>query len=168
MNETLRERVLQALAQRADRLPGGALHDALREALQQRHARLAARSTAGLPTVHSSAAAPAPRPGAAALADLLAGLAPPRDTPGLMHSQRRDWAALRLERRLAAAPAPRDAVPVQIGPLNAQALLPRALQRLRELSPDYLQRLLEQVDALAALTPAEPSEARRSKGSRRR
>ncbi len=168
LNEDMRQRVLQALAQRAERLPSGGLHDALREALRQRHARWAARGTTGQPTVNSSAAAPAQRRGAAALAELLAGLPPPRDTPGLLHSQRRDWAALRLERRLAEAPAPRDAVPVQIGPLNAQALLPRALQRLRELSPDYLQRLLEQVDALAALSPAEPAEARKGRGSRRR
>lgn len=168
MNEVLRQRVLQALAQRAERLPGGAAHEALREALWQRHARLAARSTTGVSTRAPDSSAPAPRRGAAALAGLLAGLPPPRDTPGLMHSQRRDWAALRLERRLAEPPASRDAVPVQIGPLNAQALLPRALQRLRELSPDYLQRLLAQVDALAALTPAEPLDARRSKGPRRR
>jgi hypothetical protein len=40
LNDDMRQRVLQALAQRAERLPSGGLHDALREALRQRHARL--------------------------------------------------------------------------------------------------------------------------------
>ena len=44
-------------------------------------------------------------------------------------------------------------VPEHLGPLNSQVLVARALQQLKDLAPDYLQRLLTQLDALAALAP---------------
>ena len=44
-------------------------------------------------------------------------------------------------------------VPDHLGPLNSQVLVTRALQQLQALSPDYLQRLLTQLDGLAALAP---------------
>jgi len=44
-------------------------------------------------------------------------------------------------------------VPEHLGPLNSQVLVTRALQQLQGLAPDYLQRLLTQLDTLAALAP---------------
>ncbi|MGQ3094128.1 MAG: DUF2894 domain-containing protein, partial [Roseateles sp.] len=63
---------------------------------------------------------------------------------------RRTWSALRLTRRMAEVSAP---LPEHLGPLNSQVLVSRALQQLKDLSPDYLQRLLTQLDTLAALAP---------------
>lgn len=53
----------------------------------------------------------------------------------------------RIEQALARAPA-------QPGPLNSHALVLRTLDRLRELSPDYLRRFLLQVEALLWLERA--------------
>lgn len=66
----------------------------------------------------------------------------------------RTWAELRLARRMQEVSEP---VPEHLGPLNSQVLVRRALQQLRALSPDYLQRLLTQVDTLAALAPLQPA-----------
>ncbi|MFN4116735.1 MAG: DUF2894 domain-containing protein [Inhella sp.] len=84
-----------------------------------------------------------------------------------LQTNRREWASLRLERRLA-EPLQTVAAATQIGPLNHQALVPRALQQLKALSPDYLQRLLVQVDTLAQLAPLAASSAPRKPGGRKR
>ena len=44
-------------------------------------------------------------------------------------------------------------MPDHLGPLNNQVLVARALQQAQALSPGYLQHLLTQMDALAALAP---------------
>jgi hypothetical protein len=50
-------------------------------------------------------------------------------------------------------------VPEHLGPLNSQVLATRALQQLQALAPDYLQRLLTQLDSLAALAALPAGEA---------
>ena len=57
-------------------------------------------------------------------------------------------AQIRLESRITES---LQAAPPQAGPLNAQSVVVRALQRLQQLSPAYLERLMAQVDALTAL-----------------
>ncbi|HEV6967077.1 DUF2894 domain-containing protein, partial [Roseateles sp.] len=124
----------------------------------------------------TAAAEPArrPRPAAnppSALTELVARLQADAG-PELRNVQahRRTWTALRLARRMAEVSAP---VPEQLGPLNSQVLVTRALQQLKALSPDYLQRLLTQLDTLTALAPlqaaAEPEArpARKAAGRRR-
>jgi len=87
-----------------------------------------------------------------------------------VQAHRRTWGQLRLDRRMAEVSAP---VPEHLGPLNSRVLVTRALQQLKALSPDYLQRLLTQLDALAALAPlqagteAEAKPARKTPARRR-
>lgn len=159
------EAALQALARRADLQPPGPL----REALWARHARLA-RQLAAWPTAPDRAAA-SPGvterlPGQTAWQALAAELCAARPSspdaataaPRLLQAQPREWAALRLERRLA-EPLKPEAAGAAVGPLNPQALVPRALQRLRQLSPEYLQRLVTQLDALSLLAVEAPPPA---------
>lgn len=58
---------------------------------------------------------------------------------------RRTWDRLRSEDRVARAMARR---PAQAGPLNPHALVLRSLQTMQGLSPDYLRRMLAQVETL--------------------
>ena len=141
-------RVLEGLARRAARQPQGALRERLVARLVER-----AQAQASTP----AAAQPAPA-SAGPLAELTARLqvgAGPELRTVQLH--RRTWSALRLTRRMAEVSAP---VPEHLGPLNSQVLVSRALQQLKDLSPDYLQRLLTQLDTLAALVPLQaPAEA---------
>ena len=136
--DPVRLRVLQALARRASAQPPGALRERL-------VARLMQRARAEPVALPARQAANAPSPLTALVAELQAG-------PELRNVQahRRTWSALRLTRRMAEVSAP---VPEHLGPLNSQVLVTRALQQLKDLAPDYLQRVLTQLDALAALAP---------------
>ncbi|WP_457320987.1 DUF2894 domain-containing protein [Roseateles sp. P5_E11] len=156
--DPVRRRVLEALARRASALAPGALRERLVARLVQR----AEAEPVVLPTRRTANAA---NPLTELVAQLQAG-------PELRNVQahRRTWSALRLTRRMAEVSAP---VPEHLGPLNSQVLVSRALQQLQALSPDYLQRLLTQIDALAALGPlqvAAESDARpaRKPAARRR
>jgi len=139
-DDPVRRRVLEALARRASAQPPGALREKLVAKLVQR-----------------AQAEPVPRPArraanaASPLTELVAGLQAGAG-PELRNVQahRRTWSALRLTRRMAEVAAP---VPEHLGPLNSQVLVSRALQQLQALAPDYLQRLLTQLDGLAALAP---------------
>jgi hypothetical protein len=139
--DPVRQRVLQGLARRAAAQPQGALRERLVSLLEQR----AQKATAERPVLR---AANAPSP----LAELVARLRPMHASPELRNVQahRRTWGDLRLARRLAEVEAP---VPDTLGPLNSQVLVRRALQQLKALSPDYLQRFIAQLDGLAALAP---------------
>lgn len=136
--DPVRRRVLEALAHRAFAQPAGALRKLLVARLVQRAeaapAALPARRTASMPS-----------PLTAFVAQLQSG---PELRNVRAHSG--TWSALRLTRRMAEVSAP---VPEHLGPLNSQVLVSRALQQLQALSPDYLQRLLTQLDALAVLAP---------------
>jgi hypothetical protein len=138
--DPVRLRVLQALARRASALPAGALRERLLAKLVQR----AEASPAALPTRRSAST---PSPLTELLAEMRSDAGPELRT---VQVHRRTWSALRLTRRMAEVSAP---VPEHLGPLNSQVLVARALQQLQALAPDYLQRLLTQLDALAALAP---------------
>lgn len=161
--DPVRQCVLEALARRAAAQPPGALRERLVARLLQRaHAPLP-----GLPTTASRPAARGPGPLAALLDELQAGAGPELRQ---VQAHRRTWGALRLSRRMAEVAAP---VPEHLGPLNSQVLVTRALQQLQALAPDYLQRLLTQLDGLAALAPLQAADtadkpARRPAAPRRR
>jgi hypothetical protein len=150
--DPVRRRVLEGLARRAAGQSG-----ALRE-------RLVARLVQRAQTEAVQAAAPARTPPARPLAELVAQLQ--AAGPELRHVQAHEptWRALRLTRRLAEVSAP---VPEHLGPLNSQVLMARALQELKTLSPGYLQRLLTQLDALAALAPLQAAEGAPEKPARK-
>lgn len=153
----VQQRIVDALARRAAAAPAGPL----RERLLAAQARWAERHAVALPVPSRAQSASGP------LAELLTLLGPARAEPRPLQTNRREWASLRLERRLA-EPLQPVAAPTQIGPLNHQALVPRALQQLKALSPDYLQRLMVQVDTLAQLAPLAASPPARKSGGKRR
>lgn len=136
--DPVRRRVLEALARRAATQTG-----ALRQRLVDRLVQRAATAPVPLP---ARPAAPAP----SALAELVAQLQAAAPELRNVQAHRRTWSALRVQRRMAEVSAP---VPEHLGPLNNQVLVTRALQQLQAIAPDYLQRLLTQLDTLAALAP---------------
>lgn len=138
--DPVRLRVLEALARRASAQPAGALRERLVAKLVQR----AEAEPFALPV--RRAANPS-SPLTALLAEIQTGAGPELRN---VQVHRRTWSALKLTRRLAEVSAP---VPEHLGPLNSQVLVARALQQLKDLAPDYLQRLLTQLDTLAALAP---------------
>ena len=149
-----RWRVLEALARRtAAQAPGSPVRALLADKLQ-------ARCAAWLPAQRAVPSPVSSNP----LAELLKALpALPELRAQSLH--RRSFTRLRTSRQL----APLQAAPTQpVGPLNAMALLPRALAALQAASPEYLQRLLGYVDALEALAPSKPGagELATGKGSR--
>jgi hypothetical protein len=153
-----RWQVLEGLARRTAAAQGP-LRALLWGKLQQRCALLQ-EPTPAAPT--PAAITPSP------LTELVAQLALDRPMLRSARVNERSWTRLRVERRLVQA-QPNSAQP--LGPLNALALLPRALAALNEASPEYLQRLLGYVDALAALAPAgaaegEPTPARKKPRTR--
>jgi hypothetical protein len=139
-DDPVRRRVLEALARRASAQPSGALREKLVAKLMQRAQAEPAPLPARRPANPSS-------PLTDLVARLQAGAGPELRN---VQAHRRTWSALRLTRRMAEVSAP---VPEHLGPLNSQVLVSRALQQLQALSPDYLQRLLTQLDGLAALAP---------------
>ena len=143
----MRRRVLHALALRAQAQPPGALRDKLIATLQRR-ASMA-------PAVHwKQERPPFATPFATPLADLLALL--PADAGQELRQVRihhGTWRQLRMARSLADLNAP---IAGNLGPLNGQALATRALQQIQALAPDYLHRLLTQMDAIAALELLQP------------
>lgn len=136
--DPVRLRVLQGLARRASMQTG-----ALRERLVARLVQRAEAAPLPLPTRATTSSA-------SKLAELVAQLQAAGPELRNVSAHRRTWSALRVQRRLAEVSAP---VPEHLGPLNSQVLVTRALQQLQGLAPDYLQRLLTQLDALAALGP---------------
>lgn len=153
--DPVRLRVLQGLARRASEQSG-----ALRERLV---ARLVQRAEAAPVPLPARAVSSTPGP----LAELVARLQAAGPELRNVSAHRRTWSALRVQRRLAEVSAP---VPEHLGPLNSQVLVTRALQQLQGLAPDYLQRLLTQLDTLAALAPlaaAEPAAVKKTASRRR-
>jgi len=136
--DPVRRRVLEGLARRASVQTG-----ALRERLV---AKLVLRSHAAQAAEPPQRLTPAPCPLAALVAQLQTASPELRSVA----THRRTWSALRVQRRMAEVAAP---VPEHLGPLNSQVLVTRALQQLQGLVPGYLQRLLTQLDTLAALAP---------------
>lgn len=150
--DPVRQRVLEGLARRAAAQSG-----ALRERLV---ARLLAHAEAPAPAVPATHPPTAPCP----LADLVAQLQAAGPELRQVRAHEPTWRALRLTRRMAEVSAP---VPDHLGPLNSQVLVARALQALQTLSPGYLQRLLTQLDGLAALAPRQAAEGGADKPARK-
>ncbi|RTL19425.1 MAG: DUF2894 domain-containing protein [Burkholderiales bacterium] len=148
--DPVQHRVLEGLARRAAAQPAGSLRERLLARLVQR----AQGTQQASPPPAAPRPASAPSPLAALLTRLVAAHAA---GPGLRQVQAHDrtWQALRVARRMAEVSAP---VPEHLGPLNNQVLASRALQQLQGLSPGYLQRLLTQLDTLAALAPVQAAE----------
>lgn len=75
---------------------------------------------------------------------------PSRSDSAVFDDLRQVCAEVRTESQLrqALTPAPADA-----GPLNSASLVHRALTRMRDLSPDYLEHFIAYVDALSGLEP---------------
>jgi hypothetical protein len=71
---------------------------------------------------------------------------PPLPEPPALGEARRLWAELRAESRLRQSLQP---VPANAGPLNSGGLVHRAIARMRDLSPGYLQHFLSYADELA-------------------
>lgn len=139
--EPARWAVLQGLARRAATQADGPLRAALLSRLQERLMQWQAEAWAPAAPRHRLAPLDLPQPAAE-----------PRELRAAQ-LDRRGWTRLRVARRLA-EPVARPAPAASLGPLHTQVLLPRALELLRELSPEYLERLLGTVDQLAALTAA--------------
>lgn len=78
---------------------------------------------------------------------------------------RATWAKLSVERQLAAALAQ---APENAGPLNSHRLALRALERMHEISPDYLARFMSYAEGLLWLAQADPAglPAGKGKGAR--
>lgn len=79
-----------------------------------------------------------------------------------LHYFRDTWAQLSVDRQLAEA---LTQAPENAGPLNSHRLVLRALEDMREVSPDYLKRFLAHADALLWLDQATGVGAPAEKGS---
>jgi len=136
----VRRRILLALARRVTTQPPGVLRDKLVAKLRERASKPQVQQL-----VRASAMLVNP------LADLLSEL---QTDAGQELRQVRlhqiTWRRLKMASRVAEVSAP---VPLNLGPLNSQVLASRALQQLQSLAPDYLHRLLTQMDTIAALAP---------------
>lgn len=153
--DPVHRRVLEALARRASAQPPGALRERL-------VARLVQRAQAAPVAAPLRGAAPAPSP-LTALVARLAELQAAGPELRQVRAHDRTWRTLRVARRIAEVSAP---VPEHLGPLNNQVLVTRALQQLKGISGDYLQRLLTQLDTLAALAPLQAAEPAADKPGR--
>lgn len=122
-------------------------------ALRQRAARLDSAASADRPTPLAALLADlarrsVPSPGCAPAADAAPHAAPHAGPDGELKALRyfRDtWSTLSAERQLAQALAQG---PENAGPLNAHRLVLRALQLMRDVSPDYLRRFMSYADTL--------------------
>jgi len=160
-SEPARWAVLQGLARRAAQQQG-ALRVALLHRLTERLAALPAAAPQAAQAPQASASH------TSSPLQALSTLAPSRpDELQALQFDRRDWTRLRLSQRLSEPSSASEAPPNQLGPLHTQVLVPQALAQLRELSPEYLQRLLTQLDQLLALAPGAQSRASASKKARR-
>ena len=136
--DPVRRRVLHALALRVQAQPPGAMRDKLIALLRQRASR---EPLAQGQQAHLALANP--------LSELLALLqADAGQELRQVRIHHGTWRQLRVARSIAGLNAP---VTGHLGPLNGQALATRALQQIQTLAPDYLHRLLAQMDALATL-----------------
>jgi hypothetical protein len=158
--EALRQRHIEALERRVGVQPA-----AVQRLLQARLQLL--RSTAPQPPE-----APTPAARHTPLADLLAHLAQHSGSAATaelkaVRDYRSTWTRLGVQRRLTQSSTQ---VPHNAGPLNTQRLLHEALTLLDDTAPAYLQRLVQQVEALLVLEqlnpPAVPAKASVAKKAR--
>lgn len=176
--DPLRFGFIEALARRADAHEGPAralLHAKLAAALADCRARCAEmrppESDAAAPTLPEgheplvatpigallarlAATHAAPPDSDAGTPNMPAGTSPQAAPPALKSVQLfgGHWARLGIEQQLAQALA---SAPENAGPLNSHRLVLRALERMRDLAPDYLHRFIAYADALCWLEDAE-------------
>ncbi|MGJ7484258.1 DUF2894 domain-containing protein [Variovorax sp. LT2P21] len=166
--DPVRFRFIEALARRTAAHEGEArrrLDERLAELVTAYSATLAASDTSKKKTV------PATTPAASGLAELLAhvaerngateGTAPPAVLQGTSDLKslryfRSTWSRLSADRRLTQSQA---RMPENAGPLNSQHLVHRAITLMRDVSPDYLNRLMAYVDTLSWIEQANASAA---------
>lgn len=159
---------LQALAQRARAHQGAARH-LLDDKLGRQLAALTTRFLQAQPAhAADGPAQPASRPGRAALTALVRRLtqgptaddlvAPGATRPELkaLREHRNTWSKVSVGQELnqALRQAPKNA-----GPINSHMLTLRALEAMRDISPDYLNRFVSYVDTLLVLEQAERAKA---------
>ena len=170
--DPVRERLVEALARRADAHTGAArrvLDDklaALRERLaasrevapvgQTGHA---ARGPLADLVDHAARLKPAPVLGGgtaprAALPGKPAAISGPE--PRTLQFFKRTWSRLSADQRLAQS---RATLPDNAGPLNSHHLVHRSLMLMRELSPEYLEHFVAYVDALQWLEQSNEADA---------
>lgn len=101
---------------------------------------------------HDPVAAPRPAPGSAASAPGRPR-APARELKSVAYF-RQTWSRLSTEQQLTQTLAQ---APANAGPMNSQHLVLRALETMRDISPDYLQAFMSYVDTLIWLEHADPS-----------
>jgi len=134
--------------------------------LQQRHRTAAPAAVSAPPSPTRSS------PLAGLLLQLGSGVATPPTELQAVRRFSHTWARLRVDQQLARALARQ---PDNAGPLNSQRLMLQTLQRLRQLSPAYLQRFMAHADALlwledgaaATSTPKRPEGGPRRRPTRR-
>ena len=85
-----------------------------------------------------------------------------RDELASVRRFRRAWASLRMHEQVEQAAARK---PANAGPLNSHALVLQSLALMRELSPDYLERFLRQVESLQWLDRAAAQLPQRQSGA---
>lgn len=155
--DPLRWALIEALARRSANQP-----DAVRERLLPRlwqWIEALRRALAAAPNAAPAQLSPGPNPLTALLHDLGATphgqpgtpTTPAADELKTLSGSKRTWARLRNEHQLQGA---RQRVPAQAGPLNSQRIVLDALQTLQQLSSDYTDALLAQLDALIWLDEA--------------
>jgi hypothetical protein len=164
--DPVRFRFIEAMARRAAAHEGEARH-ILDERLAQ--LRVAYGAVVDQASRKKKAAAPPPEP--SGLTELLAHItqqtAPVIDTTTAsggapqgasdlksLRYFRSTWSRLSADRRLTQSQAK---MPENAGPLNSQHLVHRAITLMRDVSPDYLNRLMAYVDTLSWIEQANAS-----------
>jgi hypothetical protein len=182
VNEAVLQRLLEALARRAEGREG-----ASRQALEDKAARWRTRGAAEAAKAEPAPGAAAPAARDAGLASLVAALQPRTEGAGTeprspapsmkadepvelksLQAFRDTWARVQADRQIELSLA-RE--PGQAGPLNSLHLVHRSLKLMREVSPDYLRRFMAHVEALMWLEqldagPAGPAPAAPAKANR--
>ncbi len=125
--------------------------------LQQRHA-------GPVPASSQAASTTTAGPLAALLQHIAQGSSTPPTELKAVRQFSHTWARLQVDQQLAGALARQ---PDNAGPLNSQRLMLQTLQRLRQLSPAYLQRFMAHADALLWLEDSTSSAAPAAGPSRR-
>jgi hypothetical protein len=164
--DPVRFRFIEALARRT------AAHEGeVRRRLDERLAELVSAYGAMLAASDAlkKTSVPATTPAASGLAELLAhvaerngtadGTAPTAALQGASDLKslryfRSTWSRLSADRRLTQSQAK---MPENAGPLNSQHLVHRAITLMRDVSPDYLNRLMAYVDTLSWIEQANAS-----------
>lgn len=176
--DPLRYGYIDALARRADRHAGDVrrrLDRELARALADYRERVAMSRSPGADVLSAPAPTPPPAPAPGPLGELVRRLdgrrsvAPQQQHPlhraanaaapdlAALRDTLATWVRLSVDRQLSRS---LQQAPANPGPLNTHGLVLRSLQLMQQISPDYLDRIVEQIETLswldAAATAAAP------------